>query len=347
LGTKKRSKNTMAEITRFLFVRHLRAAPTSHVTFYKGERRKKSGRGLAFWFSPLGASIVEVPLDDREQPFMFHHRSQDFQQITVQGVVVYRVAHPEMVASRVDFSIDATKGEHAKQPLDKIAVIVTELALNFATGYLGKSKLRDVLTAGLDELQAQIFRGLSAEAILAEMGIEIVSVRVTSVKPTADMERALRTPTLESILEEADKATFQRRAIAVENERAIQENELQSQIELAKREEELVVQRGQNERVRAKEQAEKQRIEVEARIETKQKDSEADAASIRVVEAARVNAERERMDIYRDLPPAALVGLAAREIAGKLSKIENINVSPDLLGPLLGRLVDANGLAKR
>jgi regulator of protease activity HflC (stomatin/prohibitin superfamily) len=337
----------MAEITRFLFVRHLRAAPTSHVTFYKGERRKRSGRGLAFWFSPLGASIVEVPLDDREQPFMFHHRSKDFQEITVQGVVVYRVAHPEMLSSRIDFSIDAASGEHTKQPLDKIAVVVTELALNYATSYLGQSKLRDVLTAGLDELQSRIFQRLSTEAILVEMGIEIVSVRVTSVKPTSDMERALMTPTLEAILEEADKATFQRRATAVENERAIQENELQSQIELAKREEELVTQRGQNERVRAKEQAEKQRIELEARVVTKQKDGEADAATIRIVEAARVNAERERMDIYRELPPAALLGLAARELAGKLSKIENINVSPDLLGPLLGRLVDANVAAKR
>jgi len=338
----------MAEITKFLFVRHLRATPTSHVTFFKGERRTRAGRGLAFWFLPLAASIVEVPLDDREQPFIFHHRSNDFQEVTIQGVVVYRVAHPELLSARVDFSIDAKTGVHTSQPLDKIAVVVTELALNYATSYLGKATLREILAAGLDTLQSTIFTRLSDETILTEMGIEIVSTRITSVKPTSDMERALMTPTLESILEEADKATFQRRATAVENERAIQENELESQIELARREEQLVLQRGQNEKVRAKEQAEKQRIEVEARIETKRKDSEADAGSIRVVEAARVNAERERMDIYRDLPPAALMGLAAREVAGKLSKIENINVSPDLLGPLLGRLVDgANGAMKR
>lgn len=342
----------MADITRVVFARHVRAEPTSHILFYKGEELRRNGRGLAFWFLPLGASIIEVPLDDREQPFLFQQRTSDFQEVTLQGVVVYRVVSPVVLASRVDFSIDTRTGEHTRAPLDRIARIVTELVQGFAAGWVGKTKLRDVLESGLEVLEKRILDGLVAEASLTDMGLAIVSTRVTSVKPTPDMERALTMPTLEAIQEEADKATFQRRAIAVENERAIQENELKSQIELAKREEELVVQRGQNERTRAKEQAEKQRIEVEARTATIRLEREAEAGGIRIVEAARVQAERERMDIYRDLPPSAQIGLAARELAGKLSKIENINVSPDLLGPLLGRLVDhttngTGGAAKR
>ena len=47
------------------------------------------------------------------------------------------------------------------------------------------------------------------------------------------------------------------------------------------------------------------------------------------------------MDIYRDLPPAALMGLAARELAGKLQSIEHLNLSPDLLGSLLERVLGA------
>jgi regulator of protease activity HflC (stomatin/prohibitin superfamily) len=317
----------MADITRLVFARHVRAEPTSHILYYKGDRLLRNGRGLSFWFLPLGASIVEVPLDDREQPFLFQQRTSDFQEITIQGVVVYRVVSPVVVASRVDFSIDTRSGEHARAPLDRIARLVTEIAQGFAAGWVGRTTLRDVLATGLEVLERRILDGLAADSSITDMGLAIVSTRVTSVKPTPDMERALTMPTLESIQEEADKATLQRRAIAVENERAIQENELRSQIELARREEELVVQRGQNERTRAKEQAEKQRIEVEARVETLRLERDAEANG---------------MDIYRDLPPGAQIGLAAREIAGKLSRIENINVSPDLLGPLLGRLVDAN-----
>ena len=63
------------------------------------------------------------------------------------------------------------------------------------------------------------------------------------------------TPTREQVQQEADRATFERRAVAVERERAIGENELQTQIELARREEQLVAQRGANARREAEENA--------------------------------------------------------------------------------------------
>ena len=51
------------------------------------------------------------------------------------------------------------------------------------------------------------------------------------------------------------------------------------------------------------------------------------------------------MDIYRDLPRDILMALAAREFAGKLTSIEHLSVTPDLLGSLLGDLARAG--AKR
>jgi hypothetical protein len=41
------------------------------------------------------------------------------------------------------------------------------------------------------------------------------------------------------------------------------------------------------------------------------------------------------MAIYRDLSSHVLMGLAARELAGKLTKIEHLNVTPDLLATVL------------
>ena len=60
-----------------------------------------------------------------------------------------------------------------------------------------------------------------------------------------------------------------------------------------------------------------------------------------MLEEAKVVAERERMDIYQTLPPATLMSLAARELAGKLHTIEHLNLSPDLLGNLLERVLGA------
>ena len=87
------------------------------------------------------------------------------------------------------------------------------------------------------------------------MGLEVVSVRVGAVKPVAEVEKALQVPVREGIQQEADEATFRRRAEAVEKERAIQENELQNQIELARREADLIERRGENERKRVTDEA--------------------------------------------------------------------------------------------
>ena len=173
------------------------------------------------------------------------------------------------------------------------------------------------------------------------MGLEVIAVRIAAVRPEAEVEKALQTPTREHIQQQADEATFQRRALAVEKERAIQENELQNQIELARREENLIEQRGKNERSQAREKAEAGRIDAESIAERESIETRGKAESIELVEIARVRSEQERMAIYRDFPADRLLALAAQKLAGKLGKIEHLSLSPDLLGGMLNRLVHA------
>jgi len=314
----------MAQIQRFFFLRHLRSEPSSHVLRFRRGRLVRSGRGLAFWFHPLAASIAEVPVDDREQAFLFSGRSEDFQDISVQGTITYRVKDPETLASRIDFGIDPKLGVHNRQPLEQLAGLVTQLAQQYALDYIVHTPLRVALQEGIEQIRARIVQGMGASDELAGMGIEVVAVRLASVAPTAEVEKALQTPTREAIQQQADQATFERRALAVEKERAIAENELQNRIELARREQALIDQEGMNERRKATEHAEAQRIEAEA-----------EADSIRLVEAARNQAEREKMEVYRDLPSGVLFGLAAQQLAGSLQSIEHLNLSADALAPLL------------
>jgi regulator of protease activity HflC (stomatin/prohibitin superfamily) len=333
------------DVSRLLFVRHMRAEPTAHVLFFKDGALRKSGPGLAFWFLPLGASVSVIPLDDRELPVLFKGRSADFQDVAVNGAVIWRVGNPEDVARRVDFSVDTHSGAYSKEPLDRIAATITQLAGQLASTFLTQTSLRVILKDGIEVIRGVIHDGLVADPCLAGMGVEIVATRVASVLPTSEMEKALQMPTREKIQQEADEATFGRRALAVDKERAIQENELSNQIELAKREEQLIAQRGQNERRRATETAESKRIEAEAGAKTVKLNAAAQAESIRLLEEAKVNAEKERMDIYRDLPSSAMMGLAARELAGKLQSIDHLTLSPDVLGSLLQRVL--GGQARR
>jgi hypothetical protein len=161
------------------------------------------------------------------------------------------------------------------------------------------------------------------------------------VKPKADLEKALEAPTRERIQQQADEAGFARRALAVENERAIQENELQNRIELSKREEQLIAQQGANARRQATEAAEAGRIASEAEAQRARVHGEAEADSLKLVEGARVDLEKTRMALYREMPPAVLLALAAKAVAGKLRRIDHLNVSPEMLGPMLVDLMGA------
>ncbi len=386
----------MAEIRRYPLIRHLRAETSAHVLVYSGGRLKRSGRALCAWFFPLSTSIAEVPIDDQELTFVLHGKSSDFQDATVQGVVSYRIEDPELAAARVDFSLDLVRGRHLKQPLEALAELITELVSELALGWVLERPLAVALAAGQREIRQRLDSGLAADASLNELGVRIVALRVAPLKPAPEIERALEVPARERIQQAADEAGFARRALAVEKERAIQENELSTKIQLSKREEELIRQKGINEQrkvvdanearrlelaaeterkaLAARSQAEVSKLEVAAEAEfsavrarakadatmleaealgqslqidaraqaeaTRQRafaeadgrsaTAKAEAEGLHLIEAARVEAERARMDCYRDLPAHVMFGLAAQELASKVH-IDHLEITPDNL----------------
>jgi regulator of protease activity HflC (stomatin/prohibitin superfamily) len=331
----------MTRITRYPLVSHLRSEASAHVIRYRNGRAVRAGQGLAFWFRPLDTAIAELPLDDQELSFLFHGRSADLQEVVAQGIVTYRVTDPDVLASRIDFGIDLATGLHTKTPLDQIAARLTGLAQQHAWAVMASTPLRELVADGVGRLRDRIGAGLGADDGLAGMGLAVVSVRVAAVQPSAEVEKALAAPTRERIAADADEAAFARRAAAVDKERAIAENELANRIELARREASLVEQDGANERRKAVEIAAASRITAEGNARTRKIGAEAEAAAIRLVESERNAAESDRIAVYRDLAPAVLMGLAAREFAGKIETIEHLNLTPDLLGTVLTDLLAA------
>jgi len=342
----------MAEIRSYPFFNHVRVDASSFALHFRGTRLRHSGRGLAFWFRPLKDCVVEIPADDRELALVVHGRSADFQDVAVQGLVTYRVLDPAKLAERVDFTVDPKTGAFLRQPLEKIAQIVSQLAQQHAADFIAQAPIRQILTENQARIRILVEQGLTSDAQLKAMGLAILGVRVSSVKPCPDLEKALEAPMREKIKQEADEAAFGRRAMAVQTERAIQENELQNRIELAKREELLIGQQGQNERRLAQEKVEAQHIALasevraqsmraEANAKAERMRFEAEAEGIRAVEGAKVEAERKRMEAQAALPPGIMMGLALKELAGKLQRIDHLNLGSDILGPALVNLLEA------
>jgi len=328
----------MADIARYPWVRHLRGSSTTHVEQIRDGKTVRAGVGASFWFRPLSAVLNEVPVDDRELPLLFHARTSDFQDVTVQATVTYTVTNPVTAAGRIDFSIDPNSGRWRGTPLDQVAGLLTESAQQYAIDLLATVDLATAMAGGVGPVRNVISAGLGSDERLAQTGISVVGVRVVAVRPEPEVEKALRTPTREQVQQEADKSIFERRAVAVERERAIGENELQTQIELARREEQLVAQRGANARREAEEAAAAGSVAAEAEARRTVTLAEARAEGTRLAGTAEGEAEAARVAAYRDVSEAVLLGLAVKELAANLPQIETLVLSPDLVSTALAQL---------
>jgi len=165
----------------------------------------------------------------------------------------------------------------------------------------------------------------------------VVGTRVVAIRPEPEVERALQTPTREQLQQEADRATYERRALAVQRERAIAENELQNQIELARREEQLVTQNGLNGRRTAEEDAAADEIRARAEASRAQQQDRTRAEGIRLVGEAEAGSEAARLAAYRELSEGVLLALALKELAANMPQVDQLVLTPDLLTSLASR----------
>ncbi|GAA4931352.1 SPFH domain-containing protein [Streptomyces coeruleoprunus] len=331
----------MADVSRRLGWRHLRSAPTAHIRHLRRGRPAHEGAGISFWYRALSAALSEVPVDDRELAMTFHARTSDFQDVTVQATVTYRISEPRTAAARLDFSIDPDTGVWRGAPLEQISTLLTEIAQQHALDVLARTPLSVALVSGVAAVRGQIAEGLAAEPRLPDTGIEVVAVRVVAVRPEPEVERALRTPAREQIQQEADRATYERRAVAVEHERTIAENELASRIELARREERLVEQRGTNARREAEEEAAADAVRAGAEADRTVRLARARAEAERETGTAKAEARAAWLRAHGEADPATLHALALHRVADNLPRIDSVTLSPDVLTGLLARLQGA------
>ena len=330
----------MATIHRYPFFSHATSSATR--ALFQGRRGKlvNRGAGASFWFRPLDTSLSEVPVDDMEFGNIFRVTTSDRQEVSVQTALTVRIVDPELTARRVDFEIDQRTGEWTGQPLQNLQNRLAESAKQFAAEVVARESLRTVLDDGLRLVRDAIAEGLSGEGQLGGAGIEVLGVRVVAVRADEELERALQTRIREEAQADADRATYDRRAQAVDRERAIKENELNNRTELARREAELVELQGTNERRRTEQELERDRLRNEAEAANRRLRVEAGADEVARIAEAENAALQARLAVFSAGEPAAVLAAVAPEVLSALPKIDSLTLTPDLLAGGVSRLLE-------
>ncbi|MEK7415683.1 MAG: SPFH domain-containing protein [Planctomycetota bacterium] len=345
----------MAHISSFLWWRHLRAQPNQHILHFRGGRLVSQGPGLAYWFNPLSAAVAQLPVEDCETTFALKERSSDFQEVTVQVVLTYRVTDAVKAAGRVNFGIDLNSGAWTEQPLERLASTWSQRGQNPTRAYLSAVPVVEAVRAGGEAIRTALAAALRADTEISAMGLQVVDIQVIRVAPSAELEKALQSPTREAIQQKADEAGFSRRANAVEKERVIKENEINTEFELAKRQEQLIEQQGRNKlltiereaqaaRRQAESAAERQALEAEAYAKQVLVRAKGDAEAHSTLDTQTLTTERERVGLYSAAPSKVVLGFALQKLAGSVENIQHLNITPDLMRDLLHQsLTDGSG----
>ena len=268
-------------------------------------------------------------MDDRELPLLFHARTADFQDLAVQASVTFRVTDPAIACARIDFSVDPDTGRWRGTPLEQVGGLLTETAQQQVLGLVAGSTLAGVLADGVARDPgpdpARAHRRLPAGRD-RDRGHRRARYRAA---PGAGGGEGAAHPGAGAIQQEADRSTYERRAVAVERERAIAENELQSQIELARREEQLSPSgaptpggRPRTRRPRAGSRPRRRRPGSERLAPRPGR-----TAPVRWARPRR-QARRASVAAYRDLPQPTLLALAAKDLAGSLPQIGTLVLAP-------------------
>jgi regulator of protease activity HflC (stomatin/prohibitin superfamily) len=312
-------------------IRYMKASPTTYVMQFKDGRIKRQGPGLSFFYWAPTTTVVALPLSSADVPFAFNELTQDFQAVTLQGQLTFRVSDPQRLASLLDYSVHPS-GKYVSEDPEKLVERLVQAVQVRARTALQALPLREVLVRVV-ELEAQVLSTLRDAEPVRLLGIEILGLSLLSIRPTPEMARALEAETREGLQRRADEAIYARRNAAVEQERRIKESEIAT---------ELAVEAGKRQVREAQMAADVAVEEQRAAFMERWSENERKAAEARAYSLEKTLAPVRDVDWKVLLAaggggndPKLNIALAFREMAENAQKIGELNVSPDLLRTLM------------
>jgi len=328
----------------------VKVQPTTYLIQYRRGQVVREGAGLSFFYYAPTSSLVAVPVASRNEDFIYQLLTRDFQAVTVQGQLAFRVADPRKTAALLNFALTPDAKGYTSDDPDKLSARVLALAEVLAQQAVRSFGLKDALLAA-EAVAERVAAGLAGHKEITSLGLEILGVSVLAIKPTPETARALEAEAREAILKASDEAIYARRNAAVEQERSIRQNELDTEVAVEQkkrliRETQMEAEASIRQRKHALRQAdmeadisleERRKAWVAENADNSRKLAEAEAFRVGAVMAALEKADPRVVQALAaaGMQPGQLIAQAFGGIAERAEKIGQLNVSPELLRALM------------
>lgn len=334
-------------------IKHIQFDSMTYVLQYKNGSIKKEGRGLSFFYFAPNSSIVAIPMGSNDLPFIFSESTNDYQSVTIQGQISYKISNPKTLADVLDFTVDENR-RYKKNDIEKLNQRIINEAQTATSSFIHGIKLKDSIRSA-KAIEGNILEGLKSSEAIGMLGIEILGANILAIQATPEMARALETETREKLQQEADQAVYERRNFAVEQERKIKESELNTEIaveekqkQIAEKQMETKIQNADNERklremrVAADISVENQRkLLIEQKTKNERTEAETQGFVIETTLKPYKDIDWKTLTALNNNPdPKFNIALAFRQLAENADKIGNLNISPELLDSILNNKND-------
>lgn len=329
-------------------IQHIKFDSMTYVLHYMNGNIMREGRGLSFFYFVPNSSIVAIPIGSNDLPFIFNESTNDYQTVTIQGQISYKITNPKALADVLDFTVD-DNGMHKKNDIEKLNQRIINEAQTATSSFIHEIKLKDAIRSA-KAIEERIREGLKASQAIGMLGIEILGANILAIQAAPEMARALETETRERLQQEADQAIYERRNFAVEQERKIKESELNTEIAIEEKQKQIAEKRMESEVQKANNDRKLREMKLEANIAVENQRRQ-------LVEQKAANDKKEAetqgyviettLKPYKDVDwkiltalnenpdPKFNIALAFRQLAENAGKIGNLNISPELLDSIL------------
>lgn len=331
-------------------VRFIKVQPTDYVLQYRKGTLVREGAGLAFFYFKPTSSLVLIPVGTVDVPFIFEEVTSDFQAVTIQGQITYRVSDPRKLSQLMNYTLAANGKDYTSDDPQKLPQRLINHVQVLTRSSLRTLPLRTALGSS-DALVTVIRDGIQKAEAIAALGIEVMGLSVLAIKPTPETARALEADAREQILRVADEAVYTRRNAALEQERRIKENELNTEIAVENKKRQIKEAQMEAEKAVQHKRQELKESEMAGKIAIEEKnktlvalvaenakheaDTKAYAISVVMKAVGETNPEVLQALVSVGMEPAQMVALAFKQLAASSAKIGELNISPELLRELM------------
>ena len=312
----------------------IKAQPTTYLIKYKDGKITKQGAGISFFYFAPTTSLVSIPVATTDVPFIVKETTSDFQQVTIQGQVIYKVSQPELIAQMMNFTIDSTSKNYVSDDPDKLQSRIINHVQVLLRGEMQNTSLRHAIKMS-DSIVEKILPKMRALESIKALGIDVLDLSIIAIKPNPETNRALEAEIREQLLKEADSAIYSRRNAAVEQERSIKENELKTEMSIQEKQQQMKMAEIQS---KISLEDENKRL-VALSADNAKALADAKAYEVMVTLKPILDADPKIIQVLAQsqMDSAQLIAQAFRDISDNTEKIGQLNISPDLLNVLLNK----------